>query len=135
MSIHREGKLTAHDGLSIYHQAWLPDGDAGAAVMLVHGLGEHSGRYAHVADALTGAGYAVHALDHRGHGRSDGKRVFVKSYDELMRDLSMFRSYVEGEHPGLPLIVLGQNRYVTWGATTNPFDVTDTFQELSLIHI
>jgi lysophospholipase len=109
MSTHTEGFLTADDGLSIYHQAWLPDGDAAAAVMLIHGLGEHSGRYAHVADALTAAGYAVHALDHRGHGRSDGKRVYVKSYDELMRDLSMFRGHVQSLHPGRPLIVLGHS--------------------------
>ena len=73
MSHHTEGTLTAFDGLTIFHQAWLPDGDPGAVVMLIHGLGEHSGRYAHVAEALTDAGYAVHALDHRGHGQVRGQ--------------------------------------------------------------
>ncbi len=77
--------------------------------MLVHGLGEHSGRYAHVADRLTASGYAVHALDHRGHGKSEGKRVYVKSYDEFMADLIQFRALVERSHPGLPVVALGHS--------------------------
>jgi lysophospholipase len=109
MSHHTEGTLTAFDGLTIFHQAWLPDGDPSAVVMLIHGLGEHSGRYAHVARALTDAGIAVHALDHRGHGKSDGKRVFVKSYAELMQDLVQFRAHIKAQHPGLPLILLGHS--------------------------
>lgn len=109
MSQHHEGTFTAYDGLTIYHQSWLPDGDVKAAVVLVHGLGEHSGRYEHVALRLNEAGYAVHALDHRGHGRSDGTRVYVKSYDEFMADLIQFRGVVERRHPGLPLFVLGHS--------------------------
>ena len=109
MAQHTEGTLTAFDGITIFHQAWLPDSDPIAVVMLIHGLGEHSGRYAHVADALTDAGIAVHALDHRGHGKSDGKRTFVKSYDEFMKDLVQFRAHVEAQHPGLPLILLGHS--------------------------
>lgn len=106
---HSEGSFTANDGLTIYHQSWLPDGDAKAVVILVHGLGEHSGRYGHVADRLAGAGYAVHALDHRGHGKSEGTRVFVKSYDEFMSDIAQYRTWVEGEHPGLPVVMLGHS--------------------------
>ncbi len=109
MSHHHEGTITSYDGLAIYHQSWLPDGEPRAAVMLVHGLGEHSGRYGHVADRLTRSGYAVYALDHRGHGRSEGKRVYVKSYDEFMADLIQFRGLVEGQHSGLPLFVLGHS--------------------------
>ena len=106
---HTEGTFRAFDGETIFQQAWLPDGDPRAAVLLVHGLGEHSGRYGHVARALVDAGYAVHALDHRGHGKSGGKRAFVKSYDELLRDLHQFRTMVEREHPGRPLVVLGHS--------------------------
>ena len=104
-----EGTLTAFDGTTIFHRTWTPDGDPKAVVLLVHGLGEHLGRYQHVAERLTDAGYVVAALDHRGHGRSGGKRVFVKSYDELMRDLSQFRRQVEAEHPDLPLVLLGHS--------------------------
>ena len=106
---HSEGSFTASDGLSIYHQAWLPDGSPKAVVLLFHGLGEHSGRYSSVGSTLTDAGYAVHALDHRGHGRSEGKRVFVKSYGELQRDLVQFRQLVERQHPDTPIIVLGHS--------------------------
>ena len=104
-----EGSFTAVDGLEIFHQWWHPDGDERGVVMLIHGLGEHSGRYEHVAAALVDAGFAVHAIDHRGHGRSGGKRTFVKSYDEFMYDLSQFRALVVAEHPDVDLIVLGHS--------------------------
>ena len=86
MSQHIEGTFNSSDGLSIHHQAWLPDGDPRGVVMLVHGLGEHSGRYAHVAAALNEAGLAVHALDHRGHGRSGGARGVLAPAGDLRRD-------------------------------------------------
>jgi acylglycerol lipase len=104
-----EGTFTTADGQTIFHRAWLPDAEPKAVVMLLHGLAEHSGRYEHVAEALTDARYAVRAVDHRGHGRSDGKRAFVRSYREYMDDIAQFRALVEAEHPGLPLIVLGHS--------------------------
>jgi acylglycerol lipase len=106
---HHEGILNAHDSLSLYHQAWLPDGEPKGVVMLVHGLGEHSGRYAHVAARLDDAGYAVHAIDHRGHGKSQGPRAYVESYDDFLHDMVTLRDHVTAEHPGLPLIVLGHS--------------------------
>ena len=106
---HTDGTFRAFDGETIFHQAWLPDGSPRAVVLLVHGLGEHSGRYVHVADALVDAGYAVHALDHRGHGKSSGARAFVRSFDEFLRDLHQFRGLVEREHAGTPLFVLGHS--------------------------
>ena len=107
---HTESMFTsAADGLSLFRQAWLPDASPKAVVLLFHGLGEHSGRYAHVGSALAEAGYAVHALDHRGHGKSEGRRVYVKRYDEFQRDLLQFRRLVESEHPGVPLVVLGHS--------------------------
>jgi alpha-beta hydrolase superfamily lysophospholipase len=106
---HTEGTFAAFDGTTIFHQAWLPEGDPRGVVLLVHGLGEHSGRYGHVAQALVDHGYAVHALDHRGHGRSSGKRAFVKQYDEFLRDLHRFRTMVQREQPGTPLVVLGHS--------------------------
>ena len=106
---HAEGTLTSFDGLAIHHRSWSPPGDPKGVVLLVHGLGEHSGRYGHVAARLVAAGYAVHALDHRGHGKSEGKRVFVKSYDEFMADLIQFRAHVERQHPGAPLVMLGHS--------------------------
>jgi len=104
-----ESTFRTTDGLTLWRQWWLPNGDPQAAIMLLHGLGEHSGRYEHVAAALTDAGYAVHAVDHRGHGRSEGPRAFVRRYSEFQNDLVLFRDLVEKAHPGLPLVVLGHS--------------------------
>ena len=105
----QDATFTAFDGLTLYRRSWLPENDPRAVILLVHGLGEHCGRYQHVAARLVDAGYAVHALDHRGHGRSEGKRAFVKTYDEFMRDLAQFRSIVESQHPGKALVMLGHS--------------------------
>lgn len=107
--VHSEGTFTTPDSLTIYHQSWLPDGAPKAVVILLHGLAEHSGRYTHVAKALTDGGYAVYALDHRGHGKSDGKRTYVKSYAQYQADILQFRTMVEQQQPGLPLFVLGHS--------------------------
>ena len=107
--LHSEGTFVTPDHLTIYHQAWRPDNDPKAVVMLLHGLAEHSGRYAHVAQTFSDAGYAVHALDHRGHGRSSGKRTYVKNFGQSQADILQFRRLVEQQHPGRPLIVLGHS--------------------------
>ncbi len=106
---HSESSFQTFDGETIHHQTWAPDTAPRGLIVLVHGLGEHSGRYAHVAKALVDAGYVVAALDHRGHGKSTGKRVFVKSYDQFMRDLAQFRRLAEAEHAGLPVVMLGHS--------------------------
>lgn len=111
MSSHRhsEDKFVSFDGLVLFHQRWIPDGSERAVVTILHGLGEHSSRYAHVAQALVDSRFAVHAMDHRGHGRSEGSRCFVKSYGDLMRDISQYRALVESEHAGQPHFVLGHS--------------------------
>src|SRR5208282_5088462 len=62
--------LATPDDVSLFVYRWLPDAPAKAVVQIVHGLAEHAARYARVAEALTRAGYAVYANDHRGHGRT-----------------------------------------------------------------
>lgn len=109
MAEHTTGTLTTSDDVNIHHQSWVPAGHPRAVVVIVHGLGEHSGRYTHVADALVTAGYAVNALDHRGHGRSGGRRTFVKGYEEFMGDLDLFRAHVSEQHPGVPIVLLGHS--------------------------
>ena len=86
---HVEFSMTATDGLSLFGRRWLPDSGAEstkALICLVHGYGEHSGRYHHVAQALTDAGYAVIGIDLRGHGESDGPRGDTPSYNEQSLD-------------------------------------------------
>jgi acylglycerol lipase len=82
-------QLTASDGVKLYWQAWEPDGIAEATVCLLHGLGEHAGRYDHVARAFTAKGIAVHAIDLRGHGRSEGPRGHTPSLDQWLDDIRL----------------------------------------------
>lgn len=104
-----ESTYTAADGLDIWYQWWRPDTDPLGAVMLLHGLAEHSGRYEHVAEALTAAGWAVYAEDHRGHGKSPGPRAHVRDYGEFMADIDRFRGIVTAACPAVPLVVLGHS--------------------------
>ena len=73
---HTESGWTTRDGLRLYAQCWKSDAAPTAVVCLVHGLGEHGGRYAHMADFLVGHGYALFSFDLRGHGKSEGARAF-----------------------------------------------------------
>ena len=75
-------------GLNLYAKEWKPEGKVKAVVALVHGLGEHIGRYDHVAEAFGKAGFAMVGFDQRGHGRSEGIRGYETSYDAIMDDIS-----------------------------------------------
>jgi alpha-beta hydrolase superfamily lysophospholipase len=78
-------------------------------VALAHGFGEHAGRYAHVAAALNGIGGTVYAPDHAGHGRSEGERARADKVEDMVTDLAAVVELAQGEHPGLPLVVLGHS--------------------------
>ena len=82
-----DGTFEGEGGVEISYRAWPASGEPRAAVVISHGGGEHSGRYAHVAQGLTAAGYPVWALDHRGHGRSAGERMRFDSVAPLAADL------------------------------------------------
>ena len=74
-------------GVSIFATSWLPDGAPRDHLVLAHGYGEHLGRYRAVAEYFTAAGYAVHALDHRGHGKSGGARAVIDSFANADADI------------------------------------------------
>lgn len=78
-------------------------------VLLVHGYGEHSGRYEHVADRLTREGAVVYATDHVGHGRSAGERVLVTDFEGVCDDVHLLEERARAEHPGLPVVVIGHS--------------------------
>jgi alpha-beta hydrolase superfamily lysophospholipase len=92
----------------LYEQSWQPEKSA-ASVAIVHGYAEHSARYAHVAAHLAQHGYAVYAFDLRGHGRSAGRRCFVRSFDEYLADLELFLARVAARAPGKPIFMLGHS--------------------------
>ncbi len=100
--------LTA-DGVKLAAQDWRPEGSAVAVVGLVHGLGEHQGRYGHVIAALNRAGFAVLGFDLRGHGRSEGPRGYVPAYDALLDDIDLLLAQAAQRYPSLPRFLYGHS--------------------------
>lgn len=96
-------------GGRLYWQAWSPARPR-AALLLVHGLAEHSGRYAHVARRFAASGYASVALDYRGHGRSPGPRVHVESFDAWCDDVAAGLALARRMHAGLPVVPVGHSQ-------------------------
>ena len=86
---HQTYQLTATDGLKLFAQAWLTEMRPKALVLLLHGIGEHSSRYAHVGKAFSQAGLNLFTFDRRGHGRSGGRRGYTTSDRQLMEDITL----------------------------------------------
>ena len=89
------------------------EGKPKAVVHISHGMAEHSTRYARLAEALTGAGYAVYANDHRGHGKTAATSAELGTFDgglnRVLLDLVELIAFEKSEHPGLPLVLLGHS--------------------------
>jgi alpha-beta hydrolase superfamily lysophospholipase len=106
---HDEGRREIASGQSAYWQAWLPADAARGIVVIVHGVHEHSARYAHVGFRLAAAGFAVYAADHRGHGRSDGRRANIERMALIVNDLTSFVQFAVARHAGLPMFMVGHS--------------------------
>ena len=106
---HFEWTWYTADKTRLYAQSWQPDGTAVGVVCLVHGLGEHSSRYAHVAAALSEAGYVTLAFDQRGHGKSQGARGDAATYDEQMDDIKRLLAEASERYPALPRFLYGHS--------------------------
>ena len=106
---HVEGNFKGVRDANIYYQAWLPDGEAKGVLLIVHGLGEHSGRYMNVVNAVVPCGYAVYALDHIGHGKSDGGREVVKRFEDYTDTLTTYLALVKGRQAGKPVFLMGHS--------------------------
>ena len=92
-----EFHFTGAGGVQIYAASWLPEGAPRDHLVLAHGYGEHLGRYQAVAEYFTAAGYAVHALDHRGHGKSGGARAVIDSFANADADIDTLVDRVRAE--------------------------------------
>jgi alpha-beta hydrolase superfamily lysophospholipase len=103
--------LRTPDGETLVLHEWrLPCGHAErAVVVLVHGIGEHAGRYRHVAERLNDWGFAARAADHHGHGASSGPRGGLPSVMRLVDDLALVVDDTRRAHPGVPLVLLGHS--------------------------
>lgn len=106
---YEEGRFAGVGKLEIYWQAWLPDADPRALVLLAHGGAEHSGRYAWTAGELVARGHAVYAIDHRGHGRSEGPRAYVDRLGHAVADLHSLSDLARERHPAAPRFLLGHS--------------------------
>jgi alpha-beta hydrolase superfamily lysophospholipase len=106
---HDEDYFEAGDGRRLYQQHWMPEGASKGHLAIVHGFAEHSARYAYTAEALARRGYAVHALDLRGHGRSDGDRAYVRSLNEYLLDVRAFLVRVRERAGSETVFLLGHS--------------------------
>ncbi len=106
---HTEGTFTASDGATLFTQSWQPDVEPLATLVIVHGYGEHSGRYANVVNRLVPEGFALHSFDLRGHGRSPGQRGYINSWADYRDDVGVFLQLTARNTPGLRLFLYGHS--------------------------
>ena len=108
---HIEESFAGCAGITIFWQAWVPDSASStkAVVVVAHGYGEHSGRYANVVEALVPQGFAVYIPDHRGHGKSGGHRALIDRYQYFLDDLDRVFARAARDHPGLPVFLVGHS--------------------------
>jgi len=105
----QEGFLRAPDGLRLYWRRYTPPSPR-ATVMVLHGAGDHSGRYPGLTDALVRAGHEVALLDFRGHGQSDGRRWYVDQFEDYLGDLDTFAASVREASGGRRLFVVAHSQ-------------------------
>ncbi len=104
-----EASFEGVGGLKIFTRSWHPEGNARAVVVIVHGFNSHSGYYQWVAEQFVSKGLAVHALDLRGRGRSDGERFYVTKFDDYVNDVATLVTKAKSYHSGLPVFLLGHS--------------------------
>jgi alpha-beta hydrolase superfamily lysophospholipase len=110
MATHDEGRFKGEGGLEIYWQAWLPEGaPPRATIVLAHGASEHSGRYAWTGEQFAARGYALYAVDHRGHGRSAGDRAVIDRMSHAVEDLHTLVERAAAAQPDRPVVLLGHS--------------------------
>ena len=107
---HFESNWQNKEGLNFYVQGWEPEGKPRAVLALIHGIGEHTGRYAHVGEAFNNAGYALVGFDLRGHGKSGGPRGHFPSLDAVMQDIDEFLALLRARYPkDTPFFIYGHS--------------------------
>jgi alpha-beta hydrolase superfamily lysophospholipase len=105
----KEGSFQGSGGLELFCQSWRAEGKTRAALAIIHGFGEHSGRYTNVVNHLTPLGCIVYGFDLRGHGRSPGQRGHINSWDAYREDVRAFLRMVSRQGPNLPVFMLGHS--------------------------
>ncbi len=106
---HRDGFFAGVRDSAIYYQCWQPETDCKAVLLVVHGLAEHCGRYMNVVNHFVPLGYAVYGLDHIGHGKSEGPRVYVDRFAEYTDTVKLYFDLIRLEHPDKPVYLVGHS--------------------------
>jgi len=104
-----EGQIATSDGIRLFFQSWQPEESSVAALALLHGYGDHSGRYSNLGTRLAASGYSIFAVDLRGNGRSPGKRGYIDRFTDYLQDASALLEMVRRDVPGVPLFLLGHS--------------------------
>lgn len=112
--IHDTFWLTASDRCRLFVNQWLPEGQPKALILLAHGMAEHSGRYAHLAEVLCANGYGLYAPDLRGHGKTAEHGVLgyyadQDGWQKVVGDLACLNQHIGQQHPGTPIVLLGHS--------------------------
>ncbi|TKD00311.1 alpha/beta hydrolase [Polyangium fumosum] len=105
----KEETFEGKGGLKIFVRSWRPETKPRAVVLLVHGFKAHSGLYVWAAEQLVAQGFSVYALDHRGHGQSEGERLYVDKFSDYVEDLHTFVTLAKSREPGLSVFLLGHS--------------------------
>lgn len=106
---HDEGFFRSGRDANIYYQHWLPKDQPKVALLIVHGLAEHSGRYMNVVNHFVPLGYAVYGIDLFGHGRSDGTRVFVDRFQDFIDSVKTYFDMIRDWQPEVPIYLVGHS--------------------------
>jgi len=106
---HIEGDFKGVRNTKTYYQAWLPEGKVKAVLLIIHGLGEHCGRYMNVVNHFVPLGYAVYGYDHIGHGKSEGMREVVERFEDYTNTLTVYCEMVKSWQAGKPLFLVGHS--------------------------
>jgi alpha-beta hydrolase superfamily lysophospholipase len=106
---HTEGTFKGVRGSNLYYQAWLPEGDVKAVLLIVHGIGEHSGWYMNVVNHFIPLGYAAYSYDHLGHGKSEGEREVINRFEDFTEPLTTYYNMVKNWQLGKPIFILGHS--------------------------
>ena len=107
--MHKEGYFIGLKDFRLYYQSWAPAESPKGILLIAHGFAEHSGRYGNLVDYFVPRGWALYALDHRGHGKSDGERVQVDRFSDYVDDLKTFFDIVRKENPGKKIFLVGHS--------------------------
>jgi alpha-beta hydrolase superfamily lysophospholipase len=106
---HQEGFFKGVRDANIYFQSWSPESEPRAILLIVHGLAEHSGRYMNLVNHFVPLGYGVYGIDHLGHGRSDGTRVFVERFEDYTNTLKVYFDMICRWQPRKPVFLVGHS--------------------------